>query len=207
MDLDAGQWAGLFLTTAVVVGFALLAPTARLPATLWTGSDEVALPLIAQHPLTWRLANLGFAIATALTTAGLWILSDAVGDVDGAPVIAGAALYTLASALWLITLLLRLLSVPSVAAGFVATGSIDPAHVPLARLAGALFVGFIYLSAAALVAVGAGLVDGGVISPVFGWISVVVGVGTMGGMIVLGDMLPAIVYLPTGLIGFALLMG
>ncbi len=29
----------------------------------------------------------------------------------------------------------------------------------------------------------------------------------MGGMIVLGDMLPAIVYLPTGLIGFALLMG
>ena len=203
---DSGRLAGLLLVLSAVAGVLLTGPSATVPAAIWSGPAAVTLPLIAQHPVIWRMANIGFVVATILTAAGLWLLPEAVGVGGAALARAATVAFVLACALWLVTLAIRLLITPAVAATVAAGGTIDPAFEPLARLGVALFVAFIVIGGGSLVALGGAILLGGSISAVAGWVTVAFGVGIVGSQLVLGDTLPAFVYMPTTVIGIVLLL-
>jgi hypothetical protein len=151
---EGATFAGLLLAGAGLAGVILVGPTAFVPPAIWNGPQVVALKLIAEHPRIWRVATAGFVIATVMTTAGLFVLPDVVGA-GGAPLATAAAItFALAASLWLVTLAIRLAVTPAVASTFVAGGTIDPAYGPLTQLGHAMFVAFIFIGSASLVALG-----------------------------------------------------
>jgi hypothetical protein len=202
--LTGPSLAGLLLAGGAVFLVAAGSPSL---VRVWTGPPEEGLPLIHSHRRAWRLANLGFALGTVLTSAGLWLVSDAVGD-RGAPLArAAAATYSLGAALWLTSLCVRLAVTPAKASAYVATRTIDSSYAPLDRLAGGLFTGFTYLAGAALLGVGTAILAGGVVAAPVAWFALVIGAVVIIGYLAFGDMPPFVSYLPTTLIGVALLLG
>lgn len=182
--LVGALFAGLLLAGGGLTLVLLVGPTAFVSPAIWNGPQDVALRLIAEHSLLWRLANLGFVLATVLTTAGLFLVPGLVGDRGTSPAWAAAVAFLLAAVPWLLVLAIRLAITPGVADGFVADGTVDPAFVPIARLGGAMAPAFMLLA----------------------WACIVAGAFFGGGYVLLGDMLPAFVYFPTTAIGVALLL-
>jgi hypothetical protein len=204
--VEARTFAGLLLAGAGAAGVILVGPTAFVPPAIWNGSQDVALKLIAEHPVIWRVANAGFVIATVMTAAGLFALPDVVGS-RGTPFATAAAVtFALAASLWIVTLAIRLTITPAVASTFVSDGTIDPAYGPLTRLGDALFVAFIFIGSASVVALGAALVLGGALSAVVGWAVAIAGLLIIGSYVWFGDTLPAFIYVPTIATGIALLL-
>ena len=179
----------------------LAAASAGVPAAIWTGPPEVSLPLIARHLAIWRLANLGFVIATVLTAAGLFVLPPSLGANGAGLALAGAVAYAMAGTAWIITLGIRLGITPDVATRYVASGSVDPAFAPLAALAGALFATFIVIGCSSLAVLGVAALLGGTLPAWVGWTTLGAGAAILAGFLVTGDTLPAFVYLPTILLG------
>ena len=198
--------AGLLLTGGLVALVLLVGPTAFVSPAIWNGPEEVALPLIHEHVLLWRVANLGFALATVLTAAGLFLAPDVVGARGAQLAWVSAALFILAAVPWLLILGIRLAITPGVADGFVATGTIEPAFAPLSRLYGALFPSFILLASAAIVALGGAVLTGGTLPAPLGWGCVIAGIAVGASYVVIGDTLPAVVYVPTAAVGIAILL-
>ena len=190
------------------VGFvALAAASAGVPAAIWTGPPEDSLPLIARHATIWRLANIGFVVATVLTAAGLFGLPWSLGEHGTGLALAAAVGYAMAGTAWLIALFIRLGITPGVAASYVANGSVDPAFAPLAALAGVLFAAFIVIGCSSLTALGVAALLGGALPIWVGWTTLSAGAAILVGYLVMGDTLPAFVYLPTILLGIVQLLG
>ena len=206
-DPLVGAWfAGLLLAGGGLFLLLLVGPTAFIPPAIWTGPQDVSLRLIAEHALIWRLANLGFVLATALTAAGLCLVPELVGDRGTSLAWTAAVAFLLAAAPWLLMLAIRLAITPGVAAGFVVSGTVDPAFVSLDRLGGALFPTFMLIASGSIVALGAAIVAGGSLSAALGWACIVAGMVFGGGYLLLGDMLPAVIYFPTAGVGIVLLL-
>lgn len=107
----------------------------------------------------------------------------------------------MAGSAWLITLSLRLGFTPSVAARYVANGSVDPAFGPLGALAGVLFAAFIVLASCSLAVLGVATLLGGGLPAWVGWVTPVGGVAVVASHLLAGDTLLAFVYVPTVLLG------
>lgn len=200
----AGPAAWLLILGALAL-VALAGPSAGVSASMWSGRPELALPLIARHATLWRLANLGFVVATVCTAAGVWVAGRSLGE--GATALATAAAwgYAAAGTAWLVGLSVRLWVTPGVAASYLASGSVAPSFGPLARLGGALFAAFIVVGCGSLAALGIAVVLGGVVPAWWGWAMVVASLAILAGFLLSGDTLPAFVYGPTLLLGLALL--
>jgi len=203
--LAADRLPGVLLVTGGALLVLLAAPTAALPPAIWTGAPEVSLPLIARHRTIWRLANIGFLLATVLVAAGLFLVPSALGADGAALATAGAVAFAIAAMAWIITLSIRLGFTPGVAARYVNQGSLDPSFPPLARLAGVLFASFILVGSGALTAIGVAALLGGVLPAWAAWATLLISLATIGGYVALGDTLPAFVYVPTTLLGIVLL--
>jgi DNA-binding transcriptional MerR regulator len=106
----------------------------------------------------------------------------------------------------LLTLAIRLAITPSVAGRFVADGTIDPAFDPLTKLCGAFFPAFILIASGSIVALGAAIVAGGSLGEPLGWACLAAGLAIGASFVVIGDTLPAFVYLPTAAVGIAMLL-
>ena len=184
----------------------LVGPTAFVSPAIWNGPQDVALPLISEHSLIWRVANLGFALSTIVTAAGLFLTPGLVGDRGASIALVSAVAFVLAAVPWLLMLAIRLAITPGVADGFVADGTVDPAYAPLTRLGKALFPAFILIASGSIAALGAAIVAGGSLGEPLGWACVVAGVAIAGSFLVIGDTLPAFVYLPTSAVGIAILL-
>jgi hypothetical protein len=104
-----------------------------------------------------------------------------------------------------VSLTFRLTVTPAAATTFVASGSMDPAYVLLNRWALGLFSAFTYLAGGSLVALGVALIVGRGMSAAVAWFAILIGLTIAVGYAVFGDMPPFVAYLPTGLIGLALL--
>jgi hypothetical protein len=204
--LVGARFAGLLLAGGGLLGALLVGPIAFVSPAIFNGPQGVSFRLIAENAVVWKLANLGFVVATVLTAAGLFALPNLVGDRGSALALAAAVGFVLAAAPWLLMLAIRLTITPGVAAGFVANGTVDPAFLPLERLGGALFPAFMLIASGALVALGAAIVAGGSLSSALGWACVLAGLLFGGGYVVLGDMLPAFIYFPTTAVGIVLLL-
>jgi hypothetical protein len=198
--------AGLLLAGGGVLLVVLVGPTAFVSPAIWNGTADVALPLISQHSLLWRVANVGFTLATIVTAAGLFLAPGLVGERGASMAWVSAVMFLLAAVPWLLILAIRLAITPGVADDFVAHGAVDPAFAPLAKLHGASFPAFILIASGSIVALGGAIVAGGTLGEPLGWACIVAGLAIGGSYLVIGDTLPAFVYLPTAAVGLTVLL-
>jgi hypothetical protein len=176
---------------------------------VWSASREDHLAIIGAHRLAWAALNVGFVYATIATTAGLAILALAAASDGGrqAALAAVAVTYGIAGALWCAVLAVRARTTPALADMVRDGGPTEPAESLLGTALGGLFVAFVLWTGVALAGLGLTLlVTGGVAGPIAG-VSVLFGVGAIGVLLVTGDVIPAVLYLPTLLVGIALLTG
>jgi len=176
---------------------------------VWTVAREEHLALVAAHPFAWTMANIGFSVATILTAAGLVLLAGSVDVAEGprAVLVAGAVAYAIAGSAWCAVLAIRNRTTPALAQMVAAGTPTEPAETLLGAAQGGLFATFMLASAAALVAIGATLALGGVVAAPVAWLATVIALGVLGRFITSGDVIPAVVYSPTLLVGIALLLG
>ncbi|MDH5244208.1 MAG: hypothetical protein OEX05_09765 [Chloroflexota bacterium] len=176
---------------------------------VWTASREEHFALVLAHPLAWRFINAGFLIVCITSAAGLVVLAGSLAVDDGprAVMTSAAVAYAIAGALWCAIVAMRVRTTPSIAKLVEAGSPMEPAETIFTSAVGGLFGAYILASGAALIAIGLTLaIAGGVAAPV-AWVAVVIGAAAIGGLLVLGDIPPFILYIPTLLIGIALLAG
>jgi phosphoglycerol transferase MdoB-like AlkP superfamily enzyme len=176
---------------------------------VWSASREEHLATILAHRRAWMSINAGFAIATLMTAAGLIVLAGALDVADGPRAVLAAAVvvYAIAGALWCSVLAIRTRTTPALAAMVAAGTPTEPAETLLGETLGGLFAAFVLATSAALLTVGIGLGLGGAVAAPVAWFAIVVAVVAVVGFFVSGDMVPAVLYPPTLLIGLALLLG
>ena len=176
---------------------------------VWMVGREEHLAMVAAHPLAWRMVNLGFTVAVALTTAGLGILA---GGLDLAPgpraiLTAAAVAYAIGGVLWCVVLAIRNRTTPQLAAMVAAGRSTEPAESLVGAALGGLFAAFVWTTSLAILVITAALALGGSVGlPVAAIAAFVTALG-LGGQILTGATIPAILYVPTLLLGLALLAG
>jgi len=176
---------------------------------VWTVPREEHLAIVAAHRRAWTIANVGFTAATILTSGGLVILAGSV-DADArwkAILMAGAVAYAIAGTLWCAVLAIRTRTTPALAAMVAAGTPTEPVETILGALSGGLYSAFLLTTGVALVAIGLTLAQvGGVGGPVT-WLATLIAALAVARFVTSGDVIPAVIYFPTLLIGLALLLG
>jgi hypothetical protein len=204
--VDTAHVAG-WLLVGGAVGFGIGAGNPYL-ARAWTAPQDVFLRIVAGHPQAWRFTTAFFVAGTVATAAGLLLVPALIpGDWPRGLAAAGSVTFLLAAALWLVSLVYRLAVTAPVARRFVDGGTVDPWIADLDRLNGVLFKAFIVLAFSGLAATGLAIVGGGPIPAPVGWGTTALSGLLILGLIISGDMPPFTVYLPTLVIGIALLTG
>ena len=200
---DAVAIAGWLFVAGTILG---LAPVANPPfLRLWSVSRAEHIAIVGAHRRAWYSLNAGFAAATVATIAGLAVMAVPIDADDAAlaGLIAGIAAYAVGGVLWCAMLAIRSRVTPALAG----RPDPDPASSLLGEAQGGLFAAFVLLTAVALVVIGIALAIGGQVSIVVAAAAVVVGVLGLVIQLATGDLIPAVLYLPTLAIGIALLVG
>jgi hypothetical protein len=176
---------------------------------VWSASREEHLATILAHRRAWTSINAGFTIATLLTTAGLMVLAGALDVADGPRAIlaAAAVVYAIAGALWCSVLAIRTRTTPALAERVAAGTPTEPAETMFSAALGGLFAAFILASGAALVVLGLTLAVTGAIAAPVAWLAILISAVVIAAFLTTGDAVPAVLYLPTLLVGLALLLG
>lgn len=200
---DAVVVAGWLLVAGTILGLAPVANPSLLRVWLVSRAEHIAI--VAAHRRAWYTLNAGFAAATVATIAGLAVMAVAI-DTDEAALaglIAGIAAYAVGGVLWCAMLAIRSRVTPALAG----RPEPDPASSLLGEAQGGMFAAFVLMTAVALVVIGLALAVGGQVSVVVAAAAVVVGLLALVIQLATGDLVPAVLYLPTLAIGIALLVG
>ena len=204
---DSITAAGILLVVGPLVGAIPVANPSLLG--VWSATRDEHLATIGAHRVAWAVLNLGFGFATIATAAGLAILALAA-DPDGARAAAMTAValaYAVGGALWCALLAVRARTTPALA-DLVRDGRpTEPGETLLGAAQGGLFAAFVVVTCAALVGLGLTLLITGGVTAAVAIATAAVGVATAAWLLVAGDIVPAVLYLPTLLIGVALLAG
>jgi hypothetical protein len=204
---DDIRLAAALLVAGPVVGMVCLTypPFFRV----WLVGREEHLALVAAHPLAWRMVNLGFVTATVLTAGGLAVLAGRLELSDGPAAILSAATvaYAIGGVLWCVVLAARNRTTPQLAALVAAERPTEPAESLLGAALGGLFAAFVWTTGLAILAASAALAMGGSLAVPIAAIGALVSIVALGGQLLTGDTIPAILYVPTLLFGIALLAG
>ena len=176
---------------------------------IWSMSREDHVATVGANRRGWLLLNAGFGLATVATSAGLGILALAWQGDDGAGAVltAGAIAYGIGGALWCAVLATRARTTPALADLSAAGAAIEPAEALLGAALSGLFQGFVIATAVALIAIGMALAAGGGVTPVVAVVVGLTGVAAIALQLKNGDLIPALLYPCTVLIGVALLAG
>ena len=190
---------------AVFVVLGLYPPMFRV----WTVPRAEHLGLVLAHTRAWTLINAGFAIATIGTAAGLGALAATVGGEKGwgAVMVAAAIIYAIAGTLWCAVVSVRIRTTPALARMVAAGTPTEPAETLLNSAVGGLFAAFLLATGAALIAVGLALALGGGVAAPVAWLATLIAVLVVVGFFAFRDMPPFVLYIPTLLVGLALLAG
>ena len=176
---------------------------------VWTVPREEHLALVAGHRLAWAMANVGFTAATILTAGGLVLLAGSV-DVDARPkaiLMAGVVAYAIAGTLWCAVLAIRTRTTPALAALVAAGTPTEPAETLLGGVIGGLYATFMLTTGIALVAIGWALAQAGGVGGPVPWFATLIAALAVARFVTSGDVIPAVIYFPTVLVGVALLLG
>ncbi len=176
---------------------------------VWFVPRDEHLALVRAHRRGWASINAGFTIATVLTTAGLAVLAENVDAADGprAVLTSAAVVYAIAGSLWCVVLAIRARTTPALADLVVAGTPTEPAETLLGAALGGLFAAFILATSAALAVLGATLTGSGLIAAPVGWFTTLIPAVVIASFLRSGDAVPAVLYLPTLLVGVAFLFG
>jgi hypothetical protein len=176
---------------------------------VWMAPREEHLALVAAHRRGWTMLNAGFAIATIVTSGGVILLAEIAGRDDGATaVLFGAAVaYLAGGVLWCAVVAVRSRTTPTLAALVAAGTPTEPGETLLGAAMGGLFAFFCLTTSGSLIALGIALAMGDVIATPIAWSVAVVGALCTAWFLRAGDLIPAVLYLPTSLVGVAILAG
>ena len=176
---------------------------------VWLVGREEHLAMVAAHPLAWRMVNLGFVVATILTIAGLGLLTARLALADGPRVALTVGVTAVAAGglLWCVVLAVRTRTTPELARLVAADQPTEPAESILGAALGGLFAAFVWTTSLALLAIVAALLAAGSVAPPVALVAGAITLVGLGSQIRTGDTIPAILYLPTVLLGVALLAG
>ena len=196
----------LLVVGPVVPGVALANPALFR---VWFAPRDEHLALVRAHRRAWMAINAGFTVATVVTSAGLAVLAGNVAAADGPRAIltAAAVVYASAGSLWCVVLAIRTRTTPALAELVVAGTPTEPAETILGAALGGLFAAFILATSAALVVLGATIAGSGLIADPLAWLTTLIPAVVLLGYLRSGDAIPALLYLPTLLVGLALLLG
>jgi hypothetical protein len=195
--------AGWLLVAGTIVGLAPVANPSLLRVWMVPRAEHIAI--VAAHRRGWYVLNGGFAAATVATTAALAMLAVIVdsGDAARAGLIAGTTAYAAGGVLWCAMLAMRSRVTPALAGH----GEGDAAARLLEEAQGGLFAAYVLMTATALVVIGVAMAVGGGVSIMVAGLAILVGGGAVVLQLATGDLVPAVLYLPTLAIGIALLIG
>lgn len=196
----------LLLLGPVVPGVAL---SNRALFRVWFLPRDEHLALVRAHRRGWAAINAGFTIATVVTSAGLAVLAGNIDAADGPRAVLTSAVvaYAIAGSLWCAVLAIRTRTTPALAEMVVAGTPTEPAEALLGAALGGLFAAFILATSAALVVVGLTLALSGAIAAPVAWLATLISAVVIAAFFATGDVIPAVLYLPTLLVGAALLLG
>jgi phosphoglycerol transferase MdoB-like AlkP superfamily enzyme len=196
----------LLVVGPVVPGVALSNPALFR---VWFAPREEHLALVRAHRRGWAAINAGFTIATVVTSAGLAVLAGNVDAADGprAVVTSAVVAYAIAGSLWCALLAIRTRTTPALAEMVVAGTPTEPAETLLGAALGGLFAAFILATSAALVVLGVTFAASGLIATPVAWLTALIPAVVIASFFRSGDAVPAVLYLPTMLVGVALLLG
>ena len=201
---DAQLLAGLLLVAGPVVGLIPVAHPALIP--FWSATRERQLEIVGAHRRAWWALNAGFGVATAATIAGLAVLPLLAATTEGAAALLPAlAAYALGGVLWCAVLAIRGMVTPRLASLAGAGEATEPGESLLGAAQEGLFDGFVVATGLALVALGIGLAATGIVAPPIAVVQALAGAGVLAWLLATGDVIPAVLYLPTMVLGVALL--
>jgi hypothetical protein len=204
---DIPVLAGALLVAGPAIGVACLLPPALWR--VWTAPRDEHLALVAAHRTAWAIANAGFTAATVLTAGGLVLLAGSV-EVDArskAILMAGAVAYAIAGTLWCAVVAIRTRTTPALAALVAAGMPTEPVETLVGSVIGGLYSAFMPMTAIALAVIGLVLALGGGVAAPAAWIATILAVVALAGFFALDGFLPAAIYLPSLVVGLALLLG
>ena len=199
--------AGWLLVAGTILGLAPVANPSLLRVFLVSRAEHIAM--VGAHRRGWYALNGGFGGATVATTAALAVLAVLADteDVARAGLVAGTTAYAVGGVLWCAALAIRARVTPALADRSSADATSDPPVSLLDEAQGGLFAAYVLTTAVALVAIGLAIAVGGQVSVVVAALAVVVGVLALVLQLATGDLVPAVLYLPTLALGVALLAG
>jgi len=200
---DPQAVAGWLLVAGPVLGLIPVAHPALLP--IWSMPRDVFVATVAAHRVAWAWLNAGFTLASVATAAGLLALAGTLPDsATSAALLACTAGYGIGAALWCAVLAIRTRTTPLLAE--LGPGELDRPHTRLLDAATtALFHAFVLITAVSLACLGAVLLLTGP-SPVWvGAALLLTGTGATAWLLRAGDVVPAVLYLPTALLGITML--
>jgi hypothetical protein len=204
---DALTLAGVLLIAGALIGAAAASHPALWP--VWSAPREERLRIVGAHRLAWIMLNAGFLIATVVTAGGLAALAVYQAEDAGVTAALAAAIvaYAVGGGLWCAVAAIRSLTTPALADLSARGTDTEPAETLLNAAQSGLFGAYSLLTAVALVALAVVLAVAGVVAvPVAVVAGLIAGV-VIAAYLVTGDSVPAVLYLPTILIGIALLAG
>jgi hypothetical protein len=204
---DPTAVAALLLVIGPLLGAIPIAHPALLR--VWSASREDYLATIGGHRGAWYLLNAGFTFATLLTSAGLAILAAEIGpgSMPGALLLAVAVVYALGGVPWVTVLAIRARRDPLLAQMVAEGRPTEPAESLLGEVTGGLFGAFVLVTGLALVAMAAVAVPAGLAAAPVAIVGGAIALLVLVVQIRTGDCIPAILYLPTLLLGIALIAG
>jgi hypothetical protein len=196
--------AGWLLAAGPAVGLLPVGHPALLP--VWSMPRERFVATVGAHRIAWAWLNAGFTLATIASAAGLVVLALALPGSPATGVMAAAVCYAVGGGLWCAVLAMRTRTTPLLADMDITV--LDSLGVALFDAAsGALFQAFVLITGLALAGLGIALLAAAVVPLALGLVLVVSGIGTTAWMLRTGDVIPALLYLPTLILGVALLAG
>jgi hypothetical protein len=200
---DPQAVAGWLLVAGPVLGLIPVAHPALLR--IWSMPREVFVTTVAANRVAWAWLNAGFTLASVATTGGLLALASSPPDRStSAALLACTAGYGIGAVLWCAVLAVRARTTPPLAD--LGAGGLDrPEARLLEAVTTALFQSFVLITAVSLAGLGAVLLLTG---PSPAWAAaalLLTGSTATVWLLRTGDVIPALLYLPTALLGITLL--
>jgi len=202
---DSTTFAGWLLIGGPVLGLIPVAHPALVR--IWSMPRDAFVAAVTSHRVAWAWLNAGFTLATILTTGGLATLAVTVSSRSAsAAVLTSAIAYGVGGALWSAVLAIRTRTTPLLGD----LGGDVLASREVAILDGAtsgLFQAFVLITSVALAALGLTLLVSGIVAAVVAVVVLLAGAAGIAWLLVTGDVIPAVLYAPTLLLGVTLLAG
>ncbi len=200
---DPQAVAGWLLVGGPVLGLIPAAHPALVP--IWSMPRDAFVSTVATHRVAWAWLNAGFTLASIATTAGLLALVGSLTDeATSAGALACATGYGVGAVLWCVVLAIRTRTTPLL--GDLGAGALEsPAARILDAATTALFQAFALITAVSLAGLAAVLLMTNS-SPAWSAAALLLtGVGAAAWLLRTGDLIPALLYVPTVLLGITLL--